>query len=81
MWVVISEVLPNSIRAIGVSVATFFCWIASAACNWVFPSMRDGIGLGWSYVIFALFGVVGFLLVTKALPETSGVALEDMSEN
>jgi len=32
-------------------------------------------------VIFALFGVVGFLLVTKALPETSGVALEDMSEN
>lgn len=81
MWVVISEVLPNSIRAIGVSVATFFCWIASAACNWVFPSMRDGIGLGWSYVIFALFGVVGFLLVAKALPETSGVALEDMSEN
>lgn len=78
MWVVISEIFPNSIRAIGVSAATFVCWVASAACNWVFPPMRDGIGLGWSYVIFALFGAIGFVIVTKELPETSGVALEDM---
>jgi MFS transporter, SP family, sugar:H+ symporter len=45
MWVVISEIFPNDIRAMGVAAATAFNWIGNFAVSTSFPALRDSIGV------------------------------------
>ncbi|WEV41692.1 sugar porter family MFS transporter [Bifidobacterium sp. ESL0682] len=78
MWVVISEIFPNNIRAMGVAVATAFNWIGNFVVSTSFPSMRDGMGVGNVYLLYAVFAALSWIFVVKALPETNGVELEDM---
>ena len=79
MWVVIGEIFPNNIRAIGVAVATAFNWIGNFVVSTTFPVLRDGIGVGSAYLVYTVFAFLSLLFVVKMLPETKGVALEDMS--
>lgn len=78
MWVVISEIFPNDIRAMGVAVATAFNWIGNFAVSTSFPALRDSIGVGNVYFLYAVFAALSWIFVVKMLPETNGVELEDM---
>lgn len=78
MWVVIGEIFPNNIRAIGVAVATAFNWIGNFLVSTTFPWLRDGIGTGNVYLLYTVFAALSFIFVMKVLPETNGVDLEDM---
>ncbi|MBW3088738.1 sugar porter family MFS transporter [Bifidobacterium sp. 82T24] len=78
MWVVIGEIFPNNIRAIGVAVATAFNWIGNFVVSTTFPPLRDTIGVGNVYLAYTVFALLSYLFVKKVLPETNGVALEDM---
>lgn len=78
MWVVIGEIFPNDIRALGVAVATAFNWIGNFLVSNTFPPLKDMVGIGNIYVIYAVFALLGLIFVVKALPETAGVKLEDM---
>ena len=49
VWVVISEIFPNRIRAKGEAVATAANWLFNFLITTIYPPMRDGIGLGWTY--------------------------------
>ncbi|OZG48730.1 sugar porter family MFS transporter [Bombiscardovia coagulans] len=78
MWVVIGEIFPNNIRAMGVAVATACNWIGNFIVSTSFPWLRDGIGTGNVYMLYAIFAALSYIFVLKALPETNGVELEDM---
>ncbi|WP_267401182.1 MULTISPECIES: sugar porter family MFS transporter [unclassified Bifidobacterium] len=78
MWVVIGEIFPNNIRAMGVAVATAFNWIGNFLVSTSFPWLRDGIGTGNVYLLYTVFAALSLLFVLKVLPETNGVELEDM---
>lgn len=78
MWVVLGEIFPNSIRAMGMAVATAFNWIGNFIVSTSFPSLQHGVGLSGAYLMYGVFAAISFLFVTKGLPETAGVALEDM---
>lgn len=78
MWVVIGEIFPNDIRALGVAVATAFNWIGNFAVSNTFPPLKNLIGIGNVYLIYAVFALLGYVFVVKLLPETAGVTLEDM---
>ena len=78
MWVVLGEIFPNNIRAMGMAVATAFNWIGNFIVSTSFPSLQHGIGLGGTYLMYGIFAAISFLFVTKGLPETAGVDLEDM---
>lgn len=47
-------------------------FLVSCACA------KQGLGLSMTFVLFACFGIVMALAVYLLLPETKGVALEDM---
>lgn len=79
MWVVLGEVFPNSIRGVGIAVATAFNWIGNFFVSTTFPSFQNGLGVGPAYLLYAVFSLLSLLFVWKMLPETNGVALEDMS--
>ena len=78
MWVVLGEIFPNNIRAMAMAVATAFNWIGNFLVSTTFPSFQHSIGLGGTYLIYGIFAAISFIFVTKGMPETAGVELEDM---
>jgi MFS transporter, SP family, xylose:H+ symportor len=79
IWVFISEIFPNALRARGQALGSFTHWIMAALISQTFPMFADQ--LGWK--IFAIYGVcmVGQLIwVLLVMPETKGVSLEKMQQ-
>ncbi|MBI2690211.1 MAG: sugar porter family MFS transporter [Acidobacteria bacterium] len=79
IWVYISEVFPNAVRAKGQSLGSFTHWFMNALISGVFPLLADSSG-AIPFVFFALMMVVQFLVVLTLYPETKGVSLEQMQK-
>lgn len=78
MWVLLSEMFPNSIRALAMALATAANWIANFVITLTFPVLRD-FSLGFTYAIYAFFALVSFFFVLRKIAETKGKELESMS--
>jgi SP family sugar:H+ symporter-like MFS transporter len=79
VWVLLSEMFPNSIRAAAMSVTVMANWIANFIVSELFPELV-GISLGLAYGLFTLFAVLSFFFVWKWVTETRGTELEEMEE-
>ena len=77
IWVYLSEVFPNVVRAKGQSLGSFTHWIMNAGISAVFPVMAKASGSA-PFFFFAFMMAVQFFVVLTMYPETSGVSLEDM---
>jgi sugar porter (SP) family MFS transporter len=77
LWVYISEVFPNRVRAKGQSLGSSAHWIFNALISLVFPVMAKSSG-AYPFVFFAVMMVLDFFLVFFYYPETSGISLEQM---
>src|SRR5262249_48948457 len=77
IWVYISEVFPNLVRAKGQSLGSFTHWFMNAVISGVFPLMAAASGAA-PFVFFALMMVTQFIVVAAIYPETKGVTLEAM---
>lgn len=80
MWVVLGEVFPNKIRGLGLGIAAACNWIFNFLVTLLFPIMSQAVGLGFVYAGFALFAALSFWFVRSALPEVTGLELEDKSK-
>ena len=79
IWVFISEIFPNALRARGQALGSFTHWIMAAIISHTFPMFAEQ--LGWK--IFAIYGLcmVGQLVwVLFVMPETKGVSLEKIQK-
>jgi MFS transporter, SP family, arabinose:H+ symporter len=79
IWVYLSEVFPNSVRAKGQSLGSFTHWIMNAAISGVFPLMAATSG-AYPFMFFSAMMVVQFVVVLIFYPETKGVSLEAMQK-
>ena len=79
IWVYISEVFPNRVRAKGQSLGSFSHWIMNALISWTFPSMAAFSG-GYPFVFFSAMMVLQFFVVLFFYPETKGISLEEMQK-
>lgn len=77
IWVFISEVFPNRVRAKGQSLGTFSHWFMNAVISGIFPLIAASSG-GAPFVFFSLMMVLQFFVVLFLYPETKGVSLEQM---
>jgi MFS family permease len=79
IWVYISEVFPNRVRAKGQSLGSFTHWICAAVISLGFPEVAK-----WSkplpFVFFGVITVIQFFVVLVAYPETKGVSLEEIQK-
>jgi sugar porter (SP) family MFS transporter len=82
IWVYISEIFPNRVRAKGQSLGSFTHWLMAAVVSQSFPmaAASKSIGPGNSFVFFAVCMVVQAIFVWKILPETKGVSLEQLQK-
>ena len=79
IWVYISEVFPNRVRAKGQSLGSFTHWAVNALISGTFPLIAASSG-GSPFVFFALMMVLQFFVVLYVYPETKGISLEDMQK-
>jgi sugar porter (SP) family MFS transporter len=77
IWVYISEVFPNSVRAKGQSLGSFSHWFMNALISGIFPLMAASSG-AYPFVFFSLMMVLQFFVVLFVYPETKGISLEEM---
>jgi len=77
IWVYISEVFPNRVRAKGQSVGSSSHWIMNAIIAFTFPQLAKSSG-AYPFVFFGAMMVVQFFVVLSFYPETKGYSLEEM---
>ncbi len=80
IWVFISEVFPNNVRAYGQSLGCSVHWILAAIITSVFPLLAHRFGAAPLFLFFALMMVLQLLWVIFKMPETKGVSLEQLEQ-
>ena len=78
IWVFISEIFPNDHRATGQSLGSFTHWVFAALLTTFFPKMVASFHPGSVFLFFAGMMCLQLLWVKLMVPETKGVALEDV---
>ncbi len=78
IWVFISEIFPNSVRASGMAWGSLTHWVFAAILTNVFPILADKYGAGPIFAFFSAMMVLQLLYVWLMMPETKGVSLEDL---
>ena len=79
-WVVLSEIFPNKIRGMAVSLATFSLWLACFLLTYTFPIINAQLGASGSFGLYCVICALGFLFIFKKVPETKGVSLEQIEK-
>lgn len=77
VWVYISEVFPNRVRAKGQGLGSSSHWISNAVISLIFPIMAGTSG-AYPFIFFAAMMALDFFLVLFFYPETTGISLEKM---
>jgi sugar porter (SP) family MFS transporter len=86
IWVFLSEIFPNKIRAMGQSFGASVHWVFAAIITLVTPvflNEKDGILKGAPWIIFAFLAgmmVLQLIWVLTKMPETKGVSLEELEK-
>ena len=80
-WVLISEIFPNRLRGIGVSISVSALWIASFVLTFTFPILNRRLGSSGTFWMYAGICIVGFLFILTRVPETKGKTLEEIERD
>jgi sugar porter (SP) family MFS transporter len=82
VWVLLSELFPNTIRARASSIGSFSNWMSNAAFSFLFPvvaaAFPQNTGLGYTFIFYSISTLVAYFFYKKYLVETSGRTLEEM---
>jgi sugar porter (SP) family MFS transporter len=77
IWVYLSEIFPNRVRARGQALGSFTHWAWAALVSWTFPMLAERSG-AWAFGFFAVMMALQFVVVLAVLPETKGISLEQI---
>tara|TARA_R100001369_G_scaffold48565_1_gene75141 strand:- start:109661 stop:110977 length:1317 start_codon:yes stop_codon:yes gene_type:complete len=80
IWVFISEVFPNHLRASGQSFGASTHWVLAAIIPALIPFLFSTIGAGYVFAFFTFMMFLQLLFVLFMMPETKGKSLEQLSE-
>jgi MFS family permease len=83
IWVFISEIFPNRVRARGQALGSFTHWFMAAAVSWSFKPIAEGLGDKGPSIAFSVFAgamVIQLLWVVFLMPETKGIPLEEIQK-
>jgi len=81
IWVFISEIFPNQVRAKGQTLGSSTHWIMAAIIAFSFPYFAETFGGGVVFTFFGSMMVLQLLFVWRLMPETKGKSLEQIESN
>ena len=79
IWVYISEVFPNRVRAKGQALGSSSHWVMNAIIAYTFPQLAKSSG-AYPFIFFSGMMVLQFFVVLFFYPETKRVSLEQMQQ-
>ena len=79
VFVLLSEMYPNSIRGRAMSLAGFMLWVGTYLVGQLTPVLLEWSQAG-TFFIFAVMCVPYMLIMWKVIPETTGKTLEEIEE-
>lgn len=85
-WVLLSEIFPNKVRSLALSVAVAAQWISNFVVSQTFPMMDGNAYLkntfhgAFPFWIYGIMGILAALFVYRFVPETKGKSLEELEE-
>jgi sugar porter (SP) family MFS transporter len=79
IWVFISEIFPNRVRARGQALGSFTHWIMAALISWTFPMIAEVSG-GHIFAFYMVCMIGQLIWVLLAMPETKGISLEQIQK-
>lgn len=79
-WVLLSEIFPNRVRGLAMSVGTLALWIACFLLTYTFPLLNAGLGAAGSFLLYGVICAMGWIYIQRVVPETKGVTLEALEE-
>ncbi len=78
IWVFISEIFPNQVRAKGQTLGSTTHWIMAAIIAFSFPYFAEKVGGGNTFLFFCFMMCIQLIFVWKIMPETKGKSLEQI---
>lgn len=79
VWVFISEIFPNEVRAHGQALGSFTHWFMAAIIAFTFPYFAETFGGGYTFAFFGVMMVLQWIFVIRWMPETKGTSLESIT--
>jgi MFS transporter, SP family, arabinose:H+ symporter len=80
-WVILSEIFPNRMRGMGMSIATFSLWAACFVLTYTFPLLNKLLNASGTFWLYGIICLLGFLFILRRLPETKGKSLEEIEHD
>lgn len=77
IWVYISEIFPNAVRAKGQALGSTVIWVMNGIISQVFPLMTAH-SAAIPFVVFAVLMAAQFFVTLWFFPETKGLSLEEL---
>lgn len=81
MWVIFSEVFPTSVRSVALPFAALVQTVASFAVTKFFPWQLENLGSANTFLLFAIIGLIGVVVLFFLLPETKGKTIEQIAND
>jgi len=79
-WVLLSEIFPNRVRGLAMSLGTLALWVACFLLTYTFPLLNAGLGAAGSFLLYGVICAAGYLYILRNVPETKGVTLEALED-
>jgi len=81
IWVFISEIFPNQVRAKGQTLGSSTHWVMAALIAFGFPYLAETLGGAVTFCFFGTMMVLQLIFVWRFMPETKGKSLEQIENN
>lgn len=80
IWVFLSEIFPNRVRARGQALGSFTHWFMAFLISWTFPVVAKISG-GYIFTFYTVCMIGQLIWVLKVMPETKGRSLEEIQRD
>lgn len=78
MWVMLPEIFPNKVRGVAMAMTGVVNSGVSFGVQFAFPWQLTNLGVATTLGGYAMFAVIGLVLVIWLVPETRGKTLEEL---
>lgn len=79
-WVLISEIFPNRLRSMLISIAVSSLWVACFILTFTFPILNSFLGASGVFMLYSAICIAGLIFVAYCVPETKGKTLEQIEK-
>jgi MFS transporter, SP family, arabinose:H+ symporter len=78
-WLIQGEMFPTAVRGRAAAICASVDWVANFVIVQWFPTLNAKFGLPSVMILFAVLAVIAIAFVARFLPESKGLALEDVT--